>query len=348
VSGDEAVVLATVKAGDEAAFGRLAERYRRQLLVHCYRMVGSVADAEDLVQETFLRAWRGRAAFEGRSLFRTWLYRIATNACLNALERTPRRTMPQDVAPPVTTESDWSDPPSEPPWKHEIPWLEPLPDRLLEPAAPREAEPEEVVVARETVELTYLAALQHLPALQRAILILSDALDWSAKETAEMLETSVASVNSRLQRARATMRVRLPARHRDEAPGAVPSDQERAVLRRFMEAWQSADADALIAMMREDVRWAMPPAPLWFDGRAAIAKLFETFPIRLQDDIRMLPTAANRQPAAASYHRAPGAAEYRLVALNVLRVERDEIVELTTFSPSLLHGFDLPATLSDR
>ncbi|HET6317574.1 MAG TPA: RNA polymerase subunit sigma-70, partial [Chloroflexota bacterium] len=314
----------------------------------CYRMVGSVADAEDLVQETFLRAWRSRAAFEGRSLFRTWLYRIATNVCLNALERTPRRTMPQDVASPVTTESDWSDPPFEPPWKHELPWLQPFPDRMLEPVAARETEPEAAVVARETIELAYLAALQHLPAQQRAILILSDALDWSAKETAELLETSVASVNSRLQRARATMRVHLPARERDELPGTVPTDEERGVLRRFMHAWEHADADALVAMMCEDIRWAMPPAPLWFDGRATIAKLLERFPLRLQGDIRMLPTAANRQPAAASYHRAPGAAEYRLVALNVLRVERGEIVELTTFSPSLLHGFDLPASLSDR
>jgi RNA polymerase sigma-70 factor (ECF subfamily) len=311
-------------------------------------MLGSLDDAEDLVQETFLRAWRGRTGFEGRSLFRTWLYRIATNACLNALEQRSRRILPQDVASPVTTDSDWSNPPSEPPWMPELPWLEPFPDGLLELAAPREAEPEAVVVTRETIELAYIAAMQHLPPRQRAILILSDALDWSAKETAALLDTTVQSVNSALQRARATMRSWRPTVREDRSTVAAPTQEERAVLQRFMDAWERADAAALVALMREDVCWAMPPAPLWFDGRASIAKLFATFPIELQGEIRMLPMSVNRQPAAASYIRRPGESLYQLTSLSALRIEGGQIAEITSFSLGLLRRLDLPATLSDR
>src|SRR5687768_6558536 len=187
-------------------------------------MLGSFDDAEDLVQETLLRAWRARGGFEGRSLFRTWLYRIATNACLNALEKAPRRVMPQDVAPPVTADSDPSGARAQPPWAPEIPWLQPYPDTLLEPAAPPGSEPESAAVARETIELVYLAALQHLPPRQRAVLILRDALEWSAQETAALLETSVASVNSALQRAHATMRARLPAARETRT---VPTAEEQ-------------------------------------------------------------------------------------------------------------------------
>ena len=330
---------------DAEAFAASAERYRQQLLVHCYRMLGSLDDAEELVQETFLRAWRGRADFEGRSLFRTWLYRIATNACLNALERTPRRVLPQDVAPPVTLDSDWSNPPSEPPWRPDLPWLQPIPDHVLDLAAPAESEPEATLVRRETIELAYLAAVQHLPPRQRAVLILSDALDWSARETAALLDTTVQSVNSALQRARAKMRSVLPSSRGDPARLAVATDAERAVLRRFIDAWEQADTEALVDMMRDDVRWAMPPAPLWFDGRNAVAKLLETFPVDVQGEIRMLSTSANRQPAAAAYLRPHGQPEYRLVSLNVLRIEDNRIAEVTIFSAPMLHRFELPNTL---
>jgi RNA polymerase sigma-70 factor, ECF subfamily len=342
---EEAGVLEAIRAGDASAFAIIAERYRRQLHVHCYRMLGSVEDAEDLVQETLLRAWRGRAGFEGRSLFRTWLYRIATNACLNMLERTPRRVLPQDVAPPVTTSSDWSNPTSVPPNDMEIPWLQPYPDHLLELAAPPEAEPDAAVTSRETIELMYLAALQHLSPRQRAVLILRDVLDWSAKETAALLDTTAHSVNSTLRRARETMRARLPAARHEWAPATEPTEEERALLRRFMDAWQRADADAVVALLRDDARWAMPPAPLWFDGREAIAKLFATFPIGWQGDIRMVTTAANRQPAAATYLRRHGESVYRLVALIVLRVESGQITQMTTFSGHLLRGLGLAPTL---
>ena len=346
---DEAAVLAAVRAGDAAAFAALAERYRRPLHVHCYRMLGSVDDAEDLVQETFLRAWRGRAGFEGRSLFRTWLYRIATNACLNALARAPRRVLPLDVVPPVTAASDWSDPPAEPPRAPEVPWLQPYPDRLLgpsEPAAPRDTEPDAAVVARETIELAYLAALQHLPPRQRAVLLLRDVLDWSAKETAALLDTTVQAVNSALQRARATMRARVPSGRHDWAPATAPTEAERALLHRFIEAWERDDAGALTALLREDARWAMPPAPLWFDGRDAIALLLARFPIGWQGcAFRLVPTGANRQPAAASYLRAGGESAYRLTGVHVLRVEGDRIAEITSCSVELCRAFGLPDTL---
>jgi len=343
----EAAVLRAVRAGDEPAFTALAERYRRQLHVHCYRMLGSFDDAEDLVQETLLRAWRGRASFEGRALFRTWLYRIATNACLNALARAPRRVLPQDVAPPVTATTDPSEARAQPAWAPEVPWLQPYPDHLLEgPAAPSEEEPEARLIARETMELTFLATLQHLPPRQRAILILRDVLDWSAKETASLLETSVASVNSAHQRARATLRTRRPSGRADQPPPAVPTAQERATLQTFMDAWERADASQLTALLREDARWAMPPAPLWFDGRAAIAQLYQLFPIDWQGRaFRMLPTAANRLPAAAAYLRSAGDATFRLAALHVLRVEDGAISEVTTFAPQLCRAFSLPPTL---
>jgi RNA polymerase sigma-70 factor, ECF subfamily len=341
----EEAVRRAVRAGDEPAFTALAERYRRQLHVHCYRMLGSFEDAEDLVQETFLRAWRGRAGFEGRSLFRTWLYRIATNACLNALERAPRRVLPQDVAPPVTAATDASEARAQPAWAPEVPWLQPYPDSLLEPVAPSESEPEASAVSRETIELAFLAALQHLPPRQRAVLILRDVLDWSARDTATLLETSVASVNSAHQRARATMRQRATGRT-EAAPRAMPTEQERAALQAFMQAWERADSDKLVALLREDARWAMPPAPLWFDGRAAIARLYQLFPIGWQGrEFRMLPTAANRQPAAACYLRPHGESAFRFSALHVLRIEAGDIAEVTTFSPELCRAFGLPATL---
>jgi RNA polymerase sigma-70 factor, ECF subfamily len=342
----EQAIAEAVRNGDEPAFTALVEPYRRQLQVHCYRMLGSVDDSEDLVQETLLRAWRGRAHFEGRSLLRTWLYRIATNACLNALARAPRRVMPQDVAPPVTASTDSSEAREQPAFAPEIPWLQPYPDRLLEPIAPAESEPESMAVSRETIELVFLAALQHLPPRQRAILILRDVLDWSARETAELLEASVASVNSAHQRARATMRATLPASRVGNPPPATPTEEERAALKTFMDAWEQADANRMTALLREDARWAMPPAPLWFDGLHAIIRLYELFPIDFHGrSFRMVPTAANRQPAAAAYVRARGDSTFHLSAVHVLRFEGAQIAEITTFGPALCRAFGLPATL---
>jgi RNA polymerase sigma-70 factor (ECF subfamily) len=347
---DDSVVNA-IRHGDEPAFTAVVQRYRHQLHVHCYRMLGSFDDAEDLVQETLLRAWRARETFEGRSLVRTWLYRIATNVCLNALERAPRRVLPQDVAPPVTVETDAGEARSTPTWAPETPWLQPYPDSLLELAlapAPTETEPESMAVSRESIELTFLAALQHLPPRQRAILLLRDVVEWSAKETARALEMSVASVNSAHQRARATLRALRPVGRSDVAvsPVAVTA-ADRAALAAFMDAWERADTAALASLLREDARWAMPPAPLWFDGRAAIVRLYTLFPIDFQGrQFRMRASGANRQPAAAAYVRGVGETRFSLAALHVLRVERGLIAEVTTFSPEMCGAFgDLPATL---
>lgn len=342
---EEADAVAAIRAGDEAAFAALAERYRRRLHVHCYRMLGSFDDAEDLVQETLLRAWRGRDGFEGRSLFRTWLYRIATNACLSALERAPRRVLPQDVAPAVTAATDASNARAVPAWAPEVPWLQPYPDSLLEVAAPSEREPEAELTSRETIALVFLAALQQLPPRQRAILALCDVLGWSAAEAAASLELTVASVNSALQRAHATMRAQLPVGAAPRPAVTAPTDDERAALGAFMDAWNRADAAALVALLRENARWAMPPAPLWFDGRDAIARLFALFPMDFHGRVTMVATAANRQPAAAAYLRPHGQPVYRLTGVHVLRIESGAIAEITTFGGALCAGLGLTPTL---
>jgi RNA polymerase sigma-70 factor (ECF subfamily) len=308
-------------------------------------MLGSFDDAEDLVQDTLLRAWTARDSFEGRSLFRTWLYRIATNACLNALERAPRRILPQDIVAPVTADFDPRDARDEPPWAPELPWLQPYPDELLDSASEQVETPESMTLARETIELAYIAALQHLPPRQRAILILRDVLGWSSKEVATMLEASTASVNSVLQRARSTLRSQMPGQ-RDAWIASTPkSEDERSALHRFMDAWERTDADALTRMLREDARWAMPPAPLWFLGRAAIARLFALFPLSNSGEFRAVATAANRQPALASYMRRPGDNAFRFAGVVVLRMVGREIAEVVAFDQVMCGHFNLPPTL---
>jgi len=337
----ETVILAALRSGDEAGFVALVERYRHQLLVHCYRMVGSLEEAEDLVQETFLRAWRGRAGFEGRSLVRTWLYRIATNACLNALERTPRRVLVPDVPPEdphsimaLERRPDLGAPPAD------LAWVQPFPDRLVEPTAPAESEPDAVVVARETIEPAFLATIQLLSPRQRAILLLRDVLGWSAQETADLLEASVDSVNSALRRARTTMRTRLPSRRLDWAQATHPTYEERAVLRRFIEAHDRADVAAFAALLRDDVRQAMPPHLLWYDGRDAVVTRFARYidpdSPEYPGHVRLVPAAANRQPAAVTYLQRPGDREHRLVGLNVLDVEDGLVVAIVSFGVELL------------
>ena len=304
-------------------------------------MLGSLEDSEDLVQETFLRAWRGRASFSPReaSSFRAWLYRIATNACLDVLRKRPRRILPPQVAPA-------GDPAAPPPPPADLPWLQPYPDRLLEPIAPAGDEPGAVVVARETIELAFLAAIQHLPPRQRAVLILRDVLGWSAKETALLLEASVGSVNSALQRARATLRDRLPERRTEWAPSSRPSEGERELLRRYVEAHERADADALAELMREDARLVMPPHPTWYAGREAILIAMRQGFDPEFGQLRTFVAGANMQPAAAHYLREPGESGYRPLALDVLRLEGGSVAEITSFvSPELFPAFGLPPTL---
>jgi RNA polymerase sigma-70 factor (ECF subfamily) len=327
---------------DESTFTALFERHRGELQVHCYRMLGSYEDSEDLVQETFLRAWRRRAGFgaDGRLAFRAWLYRIATNACLDVLRSRPRR-----VQPPELTAA--ADPTLEPSPPVELPWLQPYPDRLLEPAAPARDEPGAVAVARETIELAFIAAIQHLPPRQRAVLILRDVLGWSAKDAAVLIEATVASVNSALQRARATLRAHLGERRSDWSRSTEPSEEELELLRRYVDAHERADADALAELLREDARLTMPPHPTWYEGREAIriaaGKGFEPSFGRL----RTVVTAANRQPAVAHYHCPPGESEYRALAIDVLRVEDGRVAEISTFVfPELFPAFGLTSRLS--
>ena len=327
---------------DESAFAALFERHRRELQVHCYRMLGSFEDSEDLVQETFLRAWRKRASFElgRRSSFRAWLYRIATNACLDVLRTRPRRVLPPQVG---AATGDPAAPPSPP---ADLPWLQPYPDRLLEPIAPAEDEPGAVVVARETIELAFIAAIQHLPPRQRAVLILRGVLGWSAKDTASLLEASVDSVNSALQRARVTLRNRLGERRTEWARPSEPSDEERELLRRYVDAHERADVAALAELLREDARLTMPPHLTWYAGRKAILIAAQQGFDPEFGDLRTAVAGANRQPAAAHYVRRPGESEYRPLALDVLRIEGGRVAEITSFVfPGLFPAFGLPPTL---
>jgi RNA polymerase sigma-70 factor (ECF subfamily) len=311
----------------EAEFTQLAERHRRELHVHCYRMLGSFEEAEDLVQETLLRAWRGRERLERREWFRAWLYKIATNACLDAIKRDGRR---------VPSLGSFRD----------VPWLQPYPDRLLEELAPPAEQPDAAIVERETIELTFLAVMQLLPPRQRAVLVLRDVLDWPANDVAELLEIGVAAVNSALQRARATLREQLPAGRREEWRTPEVSRAEHEVLERFIDAHERGDTEAALALITADVRVTMPPLPLLYEGRDAIAGLMaRAFGPELAGEWRLVPTQANRQPAAASYLRATGDVAFRPFKLDVLRVVDGRIAEITTFDAALFEAFGLPPTL---
>ena len=312
-------------AGGESAFAALTERHRRELHVHCYRMLASFDEAEDAVQETFLRAWRSRDTFDGSALVRAWLYRIATNVCLDTIRRKARRLTSMETI-------------------REVPWITPYPDRLLDEIAPSEDEPEAVIVTRETIELAFLAALQVLPPRQRATLIARDVLGWPAVETAAALDTSVAAVNSALQRARATLQSHMPAKRTDWSPGE-PSEAERALLASFIEAHERGDAALAVSIASKDLRITMPPAPMLFEGMAVIQPLLEN--ALSEGDWRLLPTIANRMPTAASYLRVPGDTVHRAFKFDVLRIVDGRIAEITTFGPELFPQFGLPEVFTD-
>jgi RNA polymerase sigma-70 factor, ECF subfamily len=324
-------VVAAARAGDESAFAALAETYRRELQAHCYRMLGSFEDAEDLVQETFLRAWRRRRSFQGRSTFRAWLYRIATNACLDALERRPRVVYSSEEAEPLA----------------EVPWLQPYPDELLDKIASDAAEPEAELVARETIELAFIAAIQLLPPKQRAVLIARDVLGWSAAESASLLGVSVAAANSALQRARARLKQHLPRRRVDWAPDSEPSAEERALLERYMEATDRNDPGAMVELLRADAFCAMPPRPEPYIGNEAIVAAWVEggFGSDSIGRLRCVPVRANGQPAVAVYVRRPDDAEFRPLALDVLRIEDGLVAEVVVFPPAVFGAFGLPRTM---
>ncbi|MEU8205577.1 RNA polymerase subunit sigma-70 [Streptosporangium sp. NPDC049046] len=326
---DEATFIAAIRAEDTARFALVTERHRRELQVHCYRMLANYEDAQDMTQETFLRAWNKRESFRGHAALRTWLYRIATNACLDFLDKRNDRT-------PVP--SELPDPGSE------VRYLQPYPDRMLP------EDPQESVVARETIELAFIVAVQHLPPRQRAVFILRDVLGWPASKAADVLELTVASVTSALQRARVTMREQLPGRRLDWRSPATHelSDDERGVVKSYIDAHERNDLDALVSLLREDLRFAMLPEPVTLIMTAEDAVdgwvsngLFQ----RGYDDWRGITTTVNRMPAAALYLRAPGDPGYRPFAIAVLRIVDGKIAELTGFDAADKPWLSLPPAL---
>ncbi|WP_030934520.1 sigma-70 family RNA polymerase sigma factor [Streptomyces sp. NRRL S-646] len=323
----------------EADFATLTESHRREIHVHCYRMTGSYDDAEDLVQETFLRAWRARESFEGRAGARTWLYRIATNACLDFQRRTARR--PQRYEPIPGMNHGTGEAPAR------ITWLQPYPDDELPTA--EEDRPDVAAVSRETLELVFLAAIQHLPPRQRAVLILRDVLGLTAAETAEALDLTVASANSALQRARPTLRDHLPGQRAEWSAGE-PTEAQRTVLQRYMTAAEQLDFAAMTDLLSKDVTLTMPPNPFWFTGRDALVEFLrptlDPASPMFFGHWRHLPARANGQLAAGGYVRRPGTHVHRAQVLDVLRFDADDrIVEITSFEPHLFPAFGLPLRL---
>jgi RNA polymerase sigma-70 factor, ECF subfamily len=316
---------------DRGEFVRLSEPLRRELLVYCYRMLGSVHDAEDLVQETYLRAWRSFDGFEGRSSLRAWLYRIATNRCLTALEHRSRRPLPSGLGGP-------SDNPDVPlaAGRPEVAWLQPIPDALL--AA---ADPATIVASRASIRLALIAALQHLPARQRVVLILRDVLAWRAAEVAELLGTTTAAVKSALQRARARLEEVAPAEDQVVEPNGA---DQRALLDRYVAAFEAADVAALMGLLREDAQWEMPPLPAWFAGRQAIGRFLASQVFGAPRAWRLVATGVNGQPAFATYLRGPNGA-YHAHAIQVLTVTPEGIARVVAYlDPSLFVTFGLPTT----
>jgi RNA polymerase sigma-70 factor (ECF subfamily) len=335
----ERELLKAARDGDRDAFGRLVEPFRRELQAHCYRMLGSHGDAEDALQETLLRAWRALPRFEERSSLRSWLYRIATNACLRAIERSPRRVLPIDYAPAADPHDVLAEA------VNEAVWLEPYPDAdlglegLAGPAARYEQ--------REAVELAFIAALQHLPARQRAVLILRDVLGFSARETAHVLETTPVSVDSALQRAHKTVDEHLPSRTQQETLRLIGDDELSQLVERYLAAWERNDVDAVVSMLVEDARLVMPPLPTWVSGRDHVAAFLRAYTFSGAKRWRMVPTSANGQPAFATYSWDEQTAAFMPHSLSVLTLREGKVEEITAFmTPDPFPRFNLPASIA--
>jgi RNA polymerase sigma-70 factor, ECF subfamily len=333
----EQELIETARAGDERAYDRLVEPHRAELRAHCYRMLGSAHDAEDALQDTLLRAWRGLARFEGRSSLRSWLYTIATNACLKAMQRRPKLVLPIDYGPPA----DPHDAPG-PPLLESV-WVEPYPDEPLG-LADGLAGPEARYEQRESVELAFIAALQYLPSRQRAVLILRDVLGFSAREVASALETTPASVDSALQRAHKTVDQRLPERSQQATLRALGDDGLREIVDGFIDAWERADVDAVVAMLADDATMTMPPMPTWFRGREAVAAFLRARPFAGRLRWRAVPTRANGQLAFGQYLWDAEQQSFVAHGVNVLTLEGAQIAEINAFlTPEMFERFGLPA-----
>jgi RNA polymerase sigma-70 factor (ECF subfamily) len=329
-------LLAAAKRGDEGAFERLIGPYRGELQAHAYRMVGSLHDAEDATQEALLRAWRGIGRFEGRSSLRTWLYTITTNSSLRLIERRPKRVLPIEFGPPADPHGPTGKPPVE------TAWVEPFPDERL--ADQTETSPEARYEQRESVELAFTAALQHLPALQRAALIMTDVLGFSPGEVAEALEQSPASIYSALQRARKATEERLPDASQLEIREKLGTDHVKQVVDRFMEAWETADVEAISSLLTEDCDMVMPPWAEWFQGRDAVTEFLPLGPLRRT--WKMVPISANGQPAAAAYFTAEDGS-LQAEGILLLDFSRDgKVSQITSFrDPELMQAFGLPTAM---
>jgi RNA polymerase sigma-70 factor (TIGR02960 family) len=331
-------LITRARAGDGEAFRELTEPYRRELQVYCYRMLGSLQDAEDALQDTLLGAWQGLDGFEGRASIRTWLYRIATNRCLNARRSASRRPAKEwDIA-------EYE--PPEPTRMSEIAWLEPFPDALLEGVMDAPLGPEARYEQAESISLAFVAALQVLPPRQLAVLVLRDVLGFHANEVADMLDSTIDSVNSLLKRARASLQRRLPASADREAAPAPDSPSERATVAEFVRAYEAGDLDALVALLTDDVFLSMPPLPFEYEGRDVVARFYASM-IGSGRRFDLVPTRANGQPAFGAYLRAPTGIRHG-TGLLVLTLTGDRIGSVTRFDTSVLPWFGLPRSLPSR
>jgi RNA polymerase sigma-70 factor (TIGR02960 family) len=331
-------LISRARAGDGEAFRALTEPYRRELQVHCYRMLGSLQDAEDALQDTLLAAWQGLGGFEGRASLRTWLYRIATNRCLNARRSASRRPA-----------QEWDMPEVEPPGPTrlgELVWLEPFPDALLEGAIDVPLGPDARYEQTESISLAFVTALQLLPPRQLAVLVLRDVLGFHANEVADMLDSTVESVNSALKRARASLQRRQPPTDEREAAPAPGSTSEQALVAAFVHAYESGDLDALVALLTDDIHVSMPPIPLEYQGRDVVARLFDSI-FRSGRRVGLVPTRANGQPAFGAYLRASTSIRHG-TGLFVLTLTGDRICAFTRFDNSVLPWFGLPRSLPSR
>ena len=332
-TAQERELLEGARDGDDDAFRRLLEPYQRELHAHCYRMLGSLHDAEDALQETLLRAWRGLARFEGRSSLRSWLYTIATNTSLNAIEKRPKRVLPIDYGPSAEPHAT----PGEP--LVESVWIEPYPDETLR-LEDGFAAPEARFELRESVELAFVAALQHLAPNQRAALILREVLGFSAQEVADALDTTVASVNSALQRARETVDQKLPEQSQQATLRSLGDERLREIVAGYMDAMDRCDVDAVVALLAEDASWSMPPMATWFHGREALVAFLSEWPLSGEWRWRRVPAHANGQAAVGSYSWDEESGTFRPFALDVLTVRDGKIGEVTSFITRIAPALD--------
>ena len=331
----ERQLLDAARGGDESAFARLVESHRGALHAHCYRMLGSVPDAEDALQEALLGAWRGLPGFEGRSSLRSWLYAIATNACLRAIERRPKRVLPIDYAPAADPHDGLGEP------LVESVWVAPYPDERLG-LEDGLAGPEARYEQRESVELAFIAALQHLPARQRAVLILRDVLGFSARETAEVLETTPTGIDSALQRAHKAVDERLPQRSQQAVLRSLDDQSVREIVEGFVDAWERGDVDAVVAMLASDATLTMPPLPTWYRGREAVAAFLKAYVMR-DKRWRLVPARANGQLAFGNYRWNEERETFEPRSISVLTLDGKLIADHTSFlDTELIPRFGLP------